>query len=221
MYRDRRGSCPFDCWCLLPASSIINCHFKVVYKNVIARRKGNKCLQVNLFSAKRFCVCCFSQCFRDTVIFVVSFFFWIFFQCSILKSVYFEKYFPWVSSGNAAGPTVSDTFALLQDPPSKRQKENSKKLTDESIRWLIFLMENLKAMRCVRPEVALLVPNSWFVCHALAWWSWFGPASWILKLHQILHNLLFLGNFVSRFLHLLQVSYCYLLLSPRSKLSSQ
>lgn len=82
-------------------------------------------------------------------------------------------------------------------------------------------MENLKAMRCVRPEVALLAPNSWFVCHALAWWSWFGPASWILKLHQILHNLLFLGNFVSRFLHLLQVSYCYLLLSPRSELAQQ
>lgn len=112
-----------------------------------------------------------------------------FFQCSILKPIYFEKYFSWTSSRNAARSTVSDIFALCAAAPAlKRQRENSENLIDESIRWFIFIMENLKAMRCIRPEVAVLVPNSWFVVHALAGWSWFDPVIWIL--HQILHNLL-------------------------------
>lgn len=121
-----------------------------------------------------------------------------FFQWSILKPVSFEKYFSWASSVNAAGPTVSDTFALCAAAPavsfSEKTKRKLRKSDSQVNKLTYFLIENRKAMRCIRPEVAVLVPNSWFVCRAFAGWSWFDLASWILKLHQILHNLLcFLG----------------------------
>lgn len=116
----------------------------------------------------------------------------------MLKPVYFEKYFSWASSVSAAGPTVSDTFAPCAAAPAGSSFKKTKRKLRKSDWWVnkltYLLMENLKAMRCIRPEVAVLVAYSWVVCHALAGWSWFDLASWILKLHQILHNLLcFLG----------------------------
>lgn len=53
------SSCPFNCWCLLPASLIMDWCFKVVCRNIISQQKRKQVLASKLvrrsFSAKRFC----------------------------------------------------------------------------------------------------------------------------------------------------------------------